>query len=150
MRWYHWTGLIVVAIAIAGYVFVQDRLSAPMISDEQLTQMRAAVEAEDESAFTIPPVRPANYPNSNPLNNVYFGELHVHSNLSFDSYIFGNRLTPDESYQFAKGQAVVSPVGETMQLTVPLDFAAVTDHAEGFGLQKQCGDEEVGDAMRNL
>ena len=150
MRWYHWTGLAGIAVAIAGYSIVQSRLSAPMISDEQITQMRAAVAAEDESGFTIPPARPAIYPDANPLKNVYFGELHVHSNLSFDSYIFGNRLTPDESYLFAKGQAVVSPVGETMQLTVPLDFAAVTDHAEGFGLQKQCSDADVGEAMRNL
>ena len=150
MRWYHWAGLMVVVAAIAGYFFVQSRLSAPMVSDEQILKMRAAVEAEDETAFTIPAARPATMADANPLKNVYFGELHVHSNLSFDSYIFGNRLTPDQSYQFAKGQAVVSPVGETMQLTVPLDFAAVTDHAEGFGLQKQCGDAGVGKAMQKL
>jgi len=135
---------------IAGYFLLQSRLSAPVMSDAQVAQMRTAFEVEDESAFAIPPAQSAIITGVNPLKNVYFGELHVHSNLSFDSYIFGNRLTPDQSYQFAKGQPVVSPIGETMQLTVPLDFAAVTDHAEGFGLQKQCSDADVGEAMRKL
>jgi len=150
MRWYHWTGLIVGASAIAGYFLVQSRLAAPLVSDAQITQMRAAVEAEDESAFVIPLPQSAEYAEANPLGNVYFGELHTHSSLSFDSYIFGNRLTPEQSYQFAKGEQVTSPVGEPMQLTVPLDFAAVTDHAEGFSLQKQCTDAETGKAMRRL
>ncbi len=29
---------------------------------------------------------------------VLFGETHLHTLLSFDSYIFGNRNTPDGSY----------------------------------------------------
>ena len=34
---------------------------------------------------------------------VLFGETHLHTLLSFDSYIFGNRNTPDDAYRYAKG-----------------------------------------------
>jgi hypothetical protein len=150
MRWYYWTGLIAVVAVVAGYFYVQSHLSAPLMGDAQIAQMKEDIEAEDESAFVIPPPQPAEYPAPNPLNNVYFGELHVHSSLSIDSYIFGNRLNPDQSYRFAKGQPVTSPIGGQMQLTVPLDFAAVTDHAEGFGQQRQCDDPESGEGIRWL
>ena len=150
MRWYHWIGLVVVAVAVAGYFFVQNRLSAPLLSDAQIQQMRVVFEAEDESAFTIPPAQTGGVAEINPLHNVYFGELHVHSNLSFDSYIFGNRLAPEQAYRFAKGQRVMSPIGEPMQLAVPLDFAAVTDHAEGFGTLKQCAEPDLSQSMSKL
>ena len=75
--------------------------------------------------------------------NVYFGDLHVHSSLSFDSYIFGNRLSLDQSYRVAKGEAVENVEGEIMQLRTPLDFAAITDHSESFGIHEGCDDEEA-------
>ncbi|MBR9835479.1 MAG: DUF3604 domain-containing protein [Alphaproteobacteria bacterium] len=150
MRWYHWTGLVILALAIAGYVIIRGRLSAPMVSPAEIEAMRADVTTENEAAFTSPEPHAASLPTPSPLNNVYFGDLHVHSNLSFDAYIFGNRRTPDAAYRFAKGQGVDSLVGERMQLAVPLDFAAVTDHAEGFGLQQQCADPEISKAMKTL
>lgn len=150
MRWYHWTGLIITAAVTAGYFYVQSRLSAPLVSGAQIAQMHTDFLAEDESAFVIPTPQPATHPGTTPLGNVYFGELHVHSSLSFDSYIFGNRLSLDDAYRFAKGQRVESPIGEPMQLSVPLDFTAVTDHAEGFGLQKRCADADKRQAMQKL
>jgi len=75
--------------------------------------------------------------------NVYFGDLHVHSSLSFDSYIFGNRLSLDQSYRIAKGEAFENVEGEIMQLRTPLDFAAITDHSESFGIHEGCDDEEA-------
>ncbi|GIT36956.1 MAG: hypothetical protein Ct9H300mP6_08240 [Gammaproteobacteria bacterium] len=67
----------------------------------------------------------------------------MHSSLSFDSYIFGNRLSLDESYRVAKGEAVENVEGEIMQLRTPLDFAAITDHSESFGIHEGCDDEEA-------
>ena len=40
---------------------------------------------------------------------VLFGETHLHTVLSFDSYIFGNRNTPDDSYRHAKGETIQHP-----------------------------------------
>ena len=69
---------------------------------------------------------------SNPLKNAYFGEQHVHTAYSLDAYIGGARLTPDGAYRFAKGEEV-DVGGQKLRLRRPLDWAAVTDHAEYIG-----------------
>jgi len=64
-----------------------------------------------------------------------FGDVHVHTNLSFDAYIFGVRRTPDDAYRYAKGEAIRHAAGYDIQLKGgPLDFYAVTDHAEYLGV----------------
>ena len=63
-----------------------------------------------------------------------FGDLHVHTRLSFDAWGFGVRTTPDDAYRFAKGEAIDHPSGYTIQLDRPLDFYAVTDHAMYLGI----------------
>lgn len=70
----------------------------------------------------------------NPLRNAYFGDLHVHTSYSFDAFIFGTRTTPDDAYRYAKGEAIDHAAGFKIQLASgPLDFQAVTDHAEFIG-----------------
>lgn len=138
MRWFHWMGLLVVAAGIGGYFFVQNRLNAPLTTDADLIAMRQDTAAQNETAFHQPAPLPATHPHASPQKNVYFGDLHGHSNLSFDAYLFGNRLTVEQSYEFSKGKPFETAAGETMQLTRPLDFAAMTDHAEGFGLHEGC------------
>lgn len=68
----------------------------------------------------------------NPLRDAYFGETHMHTAYSLDAYIGDNRQTPDMAYRFAKGEAF-DIHGTRKQLKRPLDFAAVTDHAEYIG-----------------
>lgn len=63
-----------------------------------------------------------------------FGETHVHTALSFDAYIFGNRNDPDAAYRYAKGEGIPHPAGFEMKLDTPLDFQAVTDHAMYLGM----------------
>ncbi len=65
---------------------------------------------------------------------VLFGETHLHTVLSFDAYIFGNRNTPDDAYRFAKGEAIQHPSGFEMKISEPLDFQSVTDHAIYLGM----------------
>lgn len=141
---------VLTAVAGAGYLGVQAYLQAPLFSEEEIAQMRADVAAQNEDAFHQPDVMPAAYSDRSELRNVYFGELHTHSNLSFDAYLFGNRLSVDESYRFAKGEPMDGPTGELMQLTRPLDFAAITDHAEGFGLAEACEDVDANEATQEL
>ena len=71
-----------------------------------------------------------------------FGETHLHTNLSFDAFIFGNRNGPDEAYQFAKGEAITHPAGFEMKMRIPLDFQAVTDHAMYLGMVPAMFDTE--------
>ncbi|MBL4768930.1 MAG: DUF3604 domain-containing protein [Rhodobacteraceae bacterium] len=70
---------------------------------------------------------------NNSLRDAYFGETHMHSAFSLDAYIGGTRLMPSDSLRFAKGDAVTMPDGTVKQLKRPLDFAAVSDHAEYMG-----------------
>ncbi|MCA9771573.1 MAG: DUF3604 domain-containing protein, partial [Myxococcales bacterium] len=76
----------------------------------------------------------------NPLRNVYFGDTHVHTALSLDAGTQGTRLRPDDAYRFAKGERVgIQPHDaegnplRTLQLSRPLDWAMVSDHAEWLG-----------------
>ncbi len=150
MRWIY--GILVLGVIAAGggYWYVQSMLTAPLFSEEALEQVQLDVEAQNENAFAQPEPQEREFPAANPLNNAYFGDLHTHSNLSFDSYIFGNRISLDQAYQIARGEAVESRSGERLQLAVPLDFAAVTDHAEGFGLFRACDEENASDGMRDF
>lgn len=62
-----------------------------------------------------------------------FGDLHVHTKYSLDSYFGMNPNGPREAYSFAKGNEVTMATGQSHQLKTPLDFTAVTDHAEFLG-----------------
>ena len=68
----------------------------------------------------------------NPLKEAYFGETHVHTSYSLDAYIGGARVTPDEAYRFAQGADVVVN-GQKHNIGRPLDWVAVSDHAEFIG-----------------
>ncbi len=73
-----------------------------------------------------------------PLRTALFGDLHVHTSWSADAYSGGNRLGPNTAYRFAKGEKIKLLTGDEAQLQTPLDFVALTDHAEGFEVQLPC------------
>ena len=70
-----------------------------------------------------------------PSRNPYFGDLHVHTAWSLDAYVMAALNGPDEAYRFAKGEPTHSSLMNTEEskLQRPLDFSAVTDHAEWLG-----------------
>jgi hypothetical protein len=80
----------------------------------------------------------------NPVNNLYWGDLHVHTRYSLDAATQDTRTTPAQAYQFAGGGEIgIQPWidGEPqrkLQLDRALDFAAVTDHAELLGEVESC------------
>jgi hypothetical protein len=71
----------------------------------------------------------------------------LHTNLSPDAYVNKNTtVTPDDAYRFARGMAVISDTTRAkVKLETPLDFLAVTDHAEYAGVPKLLweGDERL-------
>ena len=72
---------------------------------------------------------------ANPLRNPYFGELHVHTAWSLDAFVLAALNGPDEAFRYAKGEPARSSLNnaEENRLSRPLDFAAVTEHAEWLG-----------------
>ena len=67
---------------------------------------------------------------------VYFGDLHLHTSFSLDAAAAQTRTTPDDAYLYARG-APVQYLGRTVRRRAPLDFLAVTDHAEYLGNVRQ-------------
>jgi hypothetical protein len=65
---------------------------------------------------------------------VYWGDTHLHTDLSMDAGAFGNRIGMDEAYKFARGEEVISTTGLKTRLAVPLDFLVIADHSDGMGL----------------
>ena len=83
----------------------------------------------------------------NPHRNVYWGDTHIHTAFSFDAFVYDTRLTPADAYRFAKGEEVMlPPLGadgkgtRPVTLARPLDFVAVSDHAEFLGEVEACTD----------
>ncbi len=63
-----------------------------------------------------------------------WGDSHLHTSLSMDAGLFGNRLSPVEGYKFARGEEVVSSSGQPVRLSRPLDWLVIADHSDGMGL----------------
>ncbi len=80
------------------------------------------------------------------LRHLYFGDLHSHTRLSWDAYGYDTRATPAEALAFARGAGAVrlGPLGadgrgtREVRLERPLDFAAISDHAEFVGETLLC------------
>ncbi len=72
----------------------------------------------------------------------YFGDLHLHTTYSFDAFVLmGTRVDPDTAYRFARGDTV-DYLGEPVRRQRPLDFLAITDHAENIGFFNQLDDPD--------
>ncbi|MGI9288455.1 MAG: DUF3604 domain-containing protein [Pseudomonadales bacterium] len=95
---------------------------------QNASKSTALPEVEEKSTTASDKESAANTINKQAL----FGDLHVHTSYSLDSYVGFNRNGPDEAYRFAKGEPMPVP-GGTARIAAPLDFAAVTDHAEYLG-----------------
>lgn len=69
---------------------------------------------------------------------LFWGDVHLHSNYSTDAYATGNTtVTPDQAYRFARGIPVLHPaLGAKVKISRPLDFLAVTDHAVNLGIDE--------------
>ncbi|MCS5619821.1 MAG: DUF3604 domain-containing protein [Myxococcota bacterium] len=79
-----------------------------------------------------------------PERQALFGDLHIHTGVSMDANAMGTRTTPEDAYRYAKGSEIEVFSGDAAvgmrlaQIDRPLDFAAVTDHAEWMGEVSLC------------
>jgi len=78
-----------------------------------------------------------------PERRPLFGDLHVHTSYSHDAYVSMQRNGPGDAYRYARGEALSQPDADgnptvTARIDRPLDFTAVTDHAEYFGELALC------------
>jgi hypothetical protein len=64
---------------------------------------------------------------------VYWGDTHLHTDLSFDAGAAGCRLGPSDAYRLAKGEEVTASSGQRVKLSRPLDFLVVADHSDNMG-----------------
>lgn len=102
----------------------------------------------DEQSATTPPIdefgRCADF---DELRQVYWGDTHIHTELSFDANMQGTRTSPEDAYTFARGEMIsLQPYNEDGtptrigQIDRPLDFVMLSDHAEYLGTLKVCID----------
>jgi len=66
-------------------------------------------------------------------SQVFWGDTHLHTDMSMDAGAFGNRLGIDDAYRFARGEEVTSSTGLPVRLSRPLDFLVVADHSDNMG-----------------
>jgi hypothetical protein len=108
-------------------------------------------EPADPSAFRVPAdardVAREACLHREPLRAALFGDLHVHTALSSDAWNYDMEVRPRESYGYAFGEPIRLPPKDAegrgtreVRIDRPLDFAAVTDHAEFLGEQLLCTD----------
>lgn len=135
MKWLKLIAILVLVLLILGfYRCSQGHID---LSENRATAMAA-------TGFTHPCL------DRNPQKNAYFGDLHVHTAYSSDGWMWGVRLTPQDAYRYAFGEEVMLPPNDStdsrgtrpVRIDRPLDFAAVTDHAEFLAEGRICVDQQ--------
>lgn len=128
MNWKITTAMLVIAVTVA----------CPGNSEEPLSRVPAEYDDHAAQALTAERAGPVVVKRS-----PWFGDLHVHTAWSLDSYVNFNPTDPDQAYRFARGEEVVIAGGRRLKLAHPLDFAAVTEHAEYLGELSLCLDPDT-------
>lgn len=82
-----------------------------------------------------------------PLRQVYWGDTHIHTELSFDANMQGTRTSQEDAYAFARGETIpLQPYLEDgspsrmARIDRPLDFVMLSDHGEFLGTLEVCND----------
>ena len=126
---------VLASFVLAGVAGCSDPGPAPgetgPVSPETATQTPAARASSESETRAVCASR-------DPLGRAFFGDLHVHTVFSMDAYTAETPGTPDDAYRFARGETIELAGGRTARLERPLDFAAVTDHAEYIGEVSLC------------
>ncbi|MGL4564949.1 MAG: DUF3604 domain-containing protein, partial [Halioglobus sp.] len=113
----------------------QKWLAALVLGSTTLTALAQIPAPPDKqilsSAYTGKVYSP--YANRDFPTRAYFGDTHLHTDISMDAGAFGNRLGLEDAYRFARGEQVNSTRGGPVRLSRPLDFLVVADHSDNMG-----------------
>ena len=77
------------------------------------------------------------YAGRNFPTRVFWGDTHLHTNLSLDARAAGVILSPEDAYRFARGEEITASKGQRAKLGRPLDWLAVTDHSDALGAMNE-------------
>jgi Protein of unknown function (DUF3604) len=91
-----------------------------------------------------PVIEPREYSET---RNLLWGDLHVHTSLSYDAYGMGVRVMPDDAYRYFKGGTIPHGAGYAVRARRPIDFAALTDHAEYLGVPRYLAGDNAQDSV---
>ncbi len=111
--------------------------AAPPADTTEAADAARATPGDAERVGSITPV--ADCQPDPARKRLLWGDLHVHTNQSFDAYFFNGLNGPREALRFAKGGPAWLPdddpmvPGAEVRLDRPLHFTAVTDHSEFLG-----------------
>lgn len=111
---------------------VEQQTPAPVVATE-IKETSADLPRKGEIKYS--PYAEKKYP-----TQVFFGDTHHHTANSGDAFMGGNRLDPEQSYRFARGEEVISSTGVPVKLSRPMDFLVISDHAEGLGVMYEVYD----------
>jgi hypothetical protein len=100
-------------------------------SEPQVGEMQAD-RAALEKRFGQKPYSP--WAESGFPRQVYWGDTHLHTGLSVDAGLFGCRLGLEDAYRFARGEQVISSIGQPAKLSRPLDWLVIADHSDAMGI----------------
>ena len=70
----------------------------------------------------------------------YWGDTHLHTDVSVDAFGFGVRLGPEAALKFARGEEVTATTGMSAKLDRPLDFLVISDHSDAMGATRRLYD----------
>lgn len=108
------------AISIAAMTFALASCVSPEDNDGAIAEVDSTAPVETSVAQGNP-------------DELLWGDTHLHTEYSMDANTFGARLTPEDAYRFARGEAVTASNGMTAKLETPLDFLMIADHSDYLG-----------------
>ena len=109
------------ALSLAGH-------SRPVFAQDTGQPDKEAIEKSFPAKRPYSPYAGRTFP-----TRVYWGDTHLHTDLSFDAGAAGCRLGPRDAYRLAKGEEVTASSGQPVKLSRPLDFLVIADHSDNMG-----------------